>query len=83
MNLSREGGVKLMKQTEYKENIESDITMYTVKHIQKIFNCGLKYAYALVNSSGFPKIRIGNKIFVEKEAFIRWLDKNKGKNITL
>ena len=67
----------------HNNNSQNEITMLTVKYIQKIFKCGLKQAYALVNANGFPTIRIGNKILVEKKALEQWLDKNKGKNIIL
>ena len=58
-----------------------DITMYTVKDIKRIFKCSLTQAYNLVNASGFPSIRIGGRIMVEKSALEKWLDKNKGKAI--
>jgi hypothetical protein len=58
-----------------------DIIMYTVKDIQSIFKCGLKQAYELVNVSGFPSIRIGRKILVEKSALENWLARNRGKTI--
>jgi hypothetical protein len=58
-----------------------DIIMYTVKDIRHIFKCGLKQAYELVNASGFPSIRIGGKILVEKSALESWLARNRGKRI--
>lgn len=33
-------------------------------------------AYSLVKSEGFPKINIGKRIVIPKEAFIKWLDEN-------
>ena len=59
------------------------ITIYTVKDIQNIFKCGLKQAYEIVNANGFPTIRIGKKIIVEKKALEQWLHINKGKSILL
>ena len=60
-----------------------NIIMYTVRDIQNIFQCGSSQAYSLVNTAGFPSIRIGRKILVEKKALEIWLDKNKSKKIVL
>jgi len=63
------------------EAINNEIIMYTVKDIQNIFKCGLKQAYELVNANGFPRIKIGKKILVEKKALEKWIENNRGKNI--
>ena len=60
-----------------------EITMYTVKDIQRIFKCSQAHAYELVNTSGFPQMRIGRKILIEKHLLKRWIDKNVGKTILL
>ena len=66
------------------DNGESnDIIMYTVKDIKSIFKCSLPQAYDLVNANGFPSIRIRGKILTEKRALENWLDKNKGRVISL
>ena len=62
---------------------EADITIYTTKDIQNIFRCGKSQAYKLMNTGGFPSIRIGGKILVEKIALEVWLEKNKGKNVAI
>ena len=38
--------------------------LLTVEKIQEIFSCGRRQAYELVNSEGFPSLRIGRKILV-------------------
>lgn len=58
-------------------------TLYDVNEIKKIFSCGKNTAYDIMNSSGFPSIRVGRKIFVEKEEFEKWLQKNAGKRIKI
>lgn len=60
-----------------------DIIMYTVKDIQKIFKCSQAHAYELVNANGFPSIRIGAKILIEKTALQKWITKNLGKSVLL
>jgi hypothetical protein len=69
---------------EYLNDIKTvDIIMYTVKEIRQIFKCSQTQAYGLVNASGFPSIKVGGKILVEKMALEKWLDKNRGKRILL
>ena len=57
--------------------------MYTVKDIKDIFKCSLTQAYKLTKANGFPTIRLGGKILVEKHALETWLDKNKGRHVLL
>ena len=65
------------------EKQDGSINLYTVKDIKDIFRCGQRQAYELVNANGFPSIRIGGKILVERKALENWLDKNKGKAVTI
>gem|GEM_PF-2172395 len=60
-----------------------DIVMYTVNDIRQIFRCSRTQAYSLVNASGFPTLRIGGKILVEKMALQKCIDKNAGNAILL
>ena len=62
---------------------ENNIVMLTVKDIQAIFNISLTQAYGLTNAKGFPSIRIGGRILVEKRALEKWLIKNEGRKIAL
>ena len=48
----------------------NEIVMYTVKDIQHIFNFSLTQAYGLVSAKGFPSIRIGGRILIEKRALV-------------
>ena len=59
------------------------LIMYTVKDLQEIFDCSKAFAYTLVHAGGFPSLRIGGKILVEKTALEEWVKKNKGKSILL
>ena len=60
-----------------------DIEMYTVKDIQAIMRISPTQAYALVNTHGFPRIRIGGKILVEKAALEQWLYRYRGKDVLI
>ena len=59
----------------------NDIVIYNVKDIQNIFHCGKNQAYELVKADGFPSMRIGGKIVVEKNALENWFTKNRGRTI--
>ena len=60
-----------------------DIIMYSVKDIQRMFNFSSTQAYSLAKANGFPSVRIGGRILVEKRALENWLKKNEGKKILL
>lgn len=47
----------------------------TVTDVQQALGCGKRQAYELANRADFPTIRIGRKIVIPRDAFLRWLDK--------
>lgn len=51
----------------------------TVSDIQQALCIGKNQAYSLCNRADFPSIRIGRKLIVPRDAFIRWLDKQTEK----
>ena len=61
--------------------METEIIIYTPKDIQRIFNCGRKKSYEIMNMSGFPSFRIDAKLYVEKKELEKWIFKNKNKNL--
>ena len=82
-NRVKAGVVDMANINTNKPDIDGDIVMYTIKDIRKIFGCSESLAYSIVKAKGFPSIRIGGKIYVEKRALLGWLDKNRGSNIRL
>ncbi len=58
-----------------------EIIMYNSKDIQRIFKCGRKQLYEILNTRGFPTIRIGAKFYVEKKALEKWIAQNQGKKV--
>ena len=40
--------------------------------IQKIFGCSRTRAYEIVNSDGFPRIKIGKCLYVPEDEFSNW-----------
>lgn len=61
------------------EEQKRGVILYTVKDIEKIFKIGQIQAYALVNSSGFPSVRINRRVYVEAEQLREWLNSYRGK----
>ena len=54
--------------------------LLTPKDIQSIFSIGKNQAYALMNSAGFPAIKLNNRLFVTEEALSSWLATYKGRS---
>lgn len=68
----------MSKETESNYNI----TLYTPKDIQRIFQCGQKKAYEIMHIVGFPSFKIDSSLYVEKSELEKWLAKTKGKSIS-
>lgn len=52
------------------------LNAYDIAHILEI---GLNSAYNLMHREGFPALRVGKKWLVPREAFMRWLNEQAGK----
>lgn len=46
----------------------------TAEDVQKMMGIGKNAAYNLFNREDFPTIRVGRRMLVTREAFLRWLD---------
>ncbi len=57
------------------DSAADNLTLYGVKEIQQMFNCGRKKAYELMNELGFPSFKTGNRLYVEKAALEKWIKK--------
>lgn len=66
-----------------KDEVNDNIIMYDVNKIRDIFQFGKNNAYQLMKANGFPSIKIGGKMLVEKTALEKWLMKNQGKSIII
>lgn len=47
----------------------------SVAEVQQALGVGRNTVYELVNRSDFPKIRVGRKIIVPRDAFAKWLER--------
>lgn len=54
--------------------------LLTPKDIQYIIGLGKNQTYALMNSAGFPTIRLNNRMFVTVQDFNAWLSTYKGRS---
>lgn len=48
--------------------------MKTPADLQRDWGLSKNTVYALVNRADFPKIRVGRKILIPRDALMRWLD---------
>ena len=46
--------------------------------LAKVLGVSISSAYELMHETGFPALRIGNRIVVPKEKFRRWVDAQTG-----
>lgn len=55
------------------KNLDSYPDVLNVDHIQEILGIGRVQAYQLVSSNQFHIVKIGKRIKISKEVFIKWL----------
>lgn len=48
--------------------------LWTVADLQQVIGCGRRQAYELCNRQGFPVIRMGKRIYVSRDGFMKWLE---------
>ena len=52
--------------------------LITVKEFVSEYGIGTNKAYEIVNSKGFPVIRLGKKILIIRDRIDEWLENNIG-----
>ena len=62
-----------MRNTKIKSYEDLPLTL-TVPEVGEALGISRAAAYELVRSRGFPSMRIGTRILVPKDKFIRWID---------
>ncbi|MFR6185280.1 MAG: helix-turn-helix domain-containing protein [Lawsonibacter sp.] len=68
-----------MKASEYKSY--EDLPLFlNAETVSKVLGIAPSSAYELLHEQNFPSLRIGNRIVVPKEPFIRWVDAHTGGN---
>ena len=56
---------------------------YSVKDVSKVLGTSKTFAYSLVNSNGFPAMKVGGKYFVRISDFESWCKRYTGKEFLL
>ena len=70
-----EGSVK-----EYKD-VENYPPILQAKHIKEFLGVSEAFAYEVLNSANCPTIRMGKRMVVAKESFLRFLAESEGSNL--
>ena len=52
------------------------------EQVGRYLNISRAGAYALFHSEGFPCIRLGKRMLVQRDAFLRWLDEKQKEKAT-
>lgn len=68
-----------MPKTGVFKSVEDLPVILTGEHIAAALNISRAGAYNLMKSTGFPTLRIGKRVVVPKDAFIKWVEMNTGK----
>ena len=66
-----------MKESIYKSYDELPLFL-NADMVAKTLGVSPASGYELMREEGFPSLRIGNRIVVPKEQFIRWVDEHTG-----
>ena len=68
------------KLPEFKSNEELPLTM-NAKDVAGYLNVSLSCAYQVMNSKGFPVLKIGKRRIVTREHFLEWIQNASGEII--
>ena len=66
-----------MKESTYKTYDELPLFLNAAT-VSSVLGVSPASAYELMHEKDFPALRIGNRIVVPKEAFIRWVEQHTG-----
>ena len=66
-----------MKESSYKSYDELPLFL-NAETVAKVLGISPSSGYELMHEDGFPTLKIGNRIVVPKEQFIRWVSEHTG-----
>ena len=66
-----------MKESSYKRYDELPLFLNAAT-VAKVLGVSPSSGYELMHEQGFPSLRIGSRIVIPKEAFIRWVEEHTG-----
>lgn len=73
----------MMKELKEFKELEDLPAVLKVEDVAAALKISRVSAYNLANSKGFPTLRIGKRLTIPKQAFIRWIEQNTGKQIVV
>jgi excisionase family DNA binding protein len=59
-------------------DVESLPLVLTLRHVQDVLGISRPKVYELAHTRGFPVVRFGRTIRIQREAFLRWLEQQAG-----
>ena len=66
-----------MKESKYKSY--DDLPLFlNAEQVSQVLGIAPSSAYELMHEDGFPVLKIGNRMVVPKEKFIRWVEEQTG-----
>lgn len=66
-----------MKESVYKNYDELPLFL-NAEIVARVLGVSPSSGYELMHEQGFPALRIGSRIVIPKEAFIRWVEEHTG-----
>lgn len=64
-----------MRESKYRSYDDLPL-MLSAPEVADVLGISRAGAYDLVRSAGFPHMKLGNRILVPKDKFIKWIDDN-------
>ena len=64
-----------MRESKYRSYDDLPL-MLSAPEVAEVLGISRAGAYDLVRSAGFPHMKLGNRILVPKDKFIKWIDDN-------
>ena len=64
-----------MRESKYRSYDDLPL-MLSAPEVAEVLGISRAGAYDLVRSAGFPHMKLGNRILVPKDRFIKWIDNN-------
>ncbi len=66
-----------MKQAVYTSYADLPLFL-NAETVARVLGVSISSSYELMHEAGFPAMRIGNRLMVPKEKFIKWVDERTG-----
>jgi len=68
-----------MKESIYKNSDQLPLFL-NAKTVAEVLGIAPSSAYEIMHEKGFPVLKVGNRLLVEKDKFKEWINRNTGGN---